>query len=162
MDFLVLNSFAWHQGVRLLEEPICDGKSYAFETTLGGSTITRLLHDPLDEPKQVHLLYVGLEDVDLHFARVRARVRRGGRDVPVWRIRERYRGSLENLVGLVPRLTELRVFDNSAERDPAKGMAPEPRLILHTKAGKIRTTCRLGDVPGGAKPIVAAALRSER
>ncbi|MEX2049474.1 MAG: AAA family ATPase [Gemmatimonadota bacterium] len=153
------NSLAWHQGVRLLQKAIREAKSYAIETTLGGSTITGLLHSALDERREVRILYVGLEGPDLHVSRVRARVRAGGHDVPEARVRDRYRRSLENLVGLLPRLTELRVFDNSAEREPAKGIAPEPRLILHTSAGKIRTLCRLQDVPAWAKPIVAAALR---
>lgn len=156
------NSLAWHQGVRLLEEAIDGAKSFAFETTLGGSTITRLLHHALDERRKVRVLYVGLDGPELHIARVRARVRAGGHDVPEARIRERYRRSRENLIGLLPRLTELRLFDNSPERDPALGIAPEPRLILHMKAGKIRTSCRLQDVPGWAKPIVATALRTKR
>jgi predicted ABC-type ATPase len=156
------NSLAWQQGVRLLETAIREAKSYALETTLGGSTITRLLHRALDERREVRMLYVGLEGPELHIARVRARVRAGGHDVPEARVRERYRRSLENLVEILPRLTELRLFDNSVERDPARGLVPEPFLILHTKADKIRTLCRLEEVPTWAKPAVAMALRSPR
>src|SRR5207302_846106 len=37
------NSAAWHQGKRLLERAIAERLDYAFETTLGGDTIRRLL-----------------------------------------------------------------------------------------------------------------------
>ncbi len=36
------NSRAWHRGVRQLEQAIRDQASYAFATTLGGRTITRV------------------------------------------------------------------------------------------------------------------------
>ena len=37
------NSAAWHAGVRLLKQAIEQRLDFAFETTLGGNTITRLL-----------------------------------------------------------------------------------------------------------------------
>src|SRR5262245_16946044 len=37
------NSLAWHQGKRLLERAIDEQSSFAFETTLGGRTMTALL-----------------------------------------------------------------------------------------------------------------------
>jgi len=37
------NSTAWHQGKRLLERAITERLDFAFETTLGGKTITSLL-----------------------------------------------------------------------------------------------------------------------
>src|SRR5262245_32319742 len=37
------NSAAWHEGRRLLERAITERVTYAFETTLGGATITALL-----------------------------------------------------------------------------------------------------------------------
>lgn len=153
------NSRAWLHGKRLLENAIRSRREFAFETTLGGSTITALLEMAHGAGLAVRVWYVGLEGPELHLARVRSRVAAGGHDIPEAKVRERYQRSRENLVRLLPRLTELRVFDNSADGDPAAGGAPRPRLVLHVLDGEIVETCGMAEVPGWAKPIVAAALR---
>jgi predicted ABC-type ATPase len=101
-----------------------------------------------------------LDSVERHIARVRSRAARGGHDIPEERIRERYVQSRLNLIRLTPRLTELRLFDNSFEADPHTGAVPEPKLLLHLIRGRVRKTCQLAEVPNWAKPIFAAALRS--
>lgn len=154
------NAAAWHQGRRLLERAVAEGLDFAFETTLGGSTLSRLLELAADKGAEVHVLYIGLSSPELHLARVRARVRAGGHDIREEDIRRRYEHSRLNLVHLLPKLASLRVYDNSAEADPAKGRAPEPRLLLHLEKGKIRNSGDLARTPDWAKPIAAAALKS--
>jgi len=78
--------------------------------------------------------------------------------IPEADIRRRYRHSLINLVQLLPVLTELRVYDNSATADPATGQAPQPVLVLHRERGRIVGPSDLTSTPAWAKPIVAAAL----
>jgi len=153
------NGAAWQQGRRLLERAIAEQLTFAFETTLGGATMTALLERALDAGLDVRMWYVGLDSPERHLARVRARVARGGHDIPEATIRRRYHDSRVNLVRLLPRLTELRVYDNSAEADPAAGVAPTPWLLLHTRRGRIVTSCALPETPPWAKPIMAAALR---
>jgi predicted ABC-type ATPase len=153
------NSGAWLEGKRLLERAIARKLDFAFETTLGGNTIPSLLEQALDSGIEVAIWYVGLESPELHIARVRERVARGGHDIPEAKIRERYDQSRLNLIRLIPKLTELRLFDNSAPGDPVRGIPPKPKLILHLEKGKIVGGCVLDDVPDWAKPIVAAALR---
>src|SRR5437899_2385939 len=106
-----------------------------FETTLGGATITALLERALASGLDVRVWYVGLGSVELHLARVRARVAAGGHDIPEATVRRRFHDSRLNLIRLLPRLTELRVYDNSAEADPRAGVAPEPRLLLQLARG---------------------------
>jgi predicted ABC-type ATPase len=154
------NSAAWHEGRRLLERAITEGLGYAFETTLGGATMTALLERALATGLQVRVWYVGLTSPELHLARVRARVARGGHDIPEADIRRRFHAGRLNLVRLLPRLTELRVYDNSEEADPRAGIAPAPVLLLHRVRGKIATSCDLARTPQWAKPIMAAALRT--
>lgn len=154
------NIEAWNQGRERLQQAIASRLTYAFETTLGGKTITALLAQALAAGIDVRMWYVALETADLHIARVRARVSRGGHDIPPEAIRARYDHSRQNLVRLLPLLTELRVFDNSAEGDPLAGRPPMPNLVLHTARGKVLTMCQPTDVPEWAKPIVSAALRS--
>ena len=112
------NAAAWQQGKRLLERAIAERCDFAFETTLGGRTITGLLERALSSGIEVRVWYVGLDTPELHVARVRARVARGGHDIPEARVRDRFDTSRLNLIRLLPRLTELVVYDNSAEADP--------------------------------------------
>jgi predicted ABC-type ATPase len=95
---------------------------------------------------------------ELHISRIRSRVAKGGHDIPVATIRERYDGSRLNLIRLMPKLTELRVYDNTREGDPDAGVAPQPKLILHWARGKIIRLCKLAHTPEWAKAIAAAAI----
>ena len=153
------NSAAWHQGKRLLERAIADRLDFAFETTLGGHTISGLLRKALAVGIDVRIWFVGLNSPDLHMARVRSRVARGGHDIPEEKIRERYDRSRLNLIELMPRLTELRVYDNSFEANPHAGRAPQPILILHLANGRIVEMVELSNTPQWARALVAAALK---
>jgi predicted ABC-type ATPase len=153
------NAAAWHQGRRLLERAIAERLDFAFETTLGGSTLAKLLALAADQGAEVHLLYIGLSSPELHLARVRARVRAGGHDIPEADIRRRYEHSRLNLIHLMPKLASLRVYDNSAPADPARGRTPEPKLVLHIEKGKVRNPGDLARTPDWARPVVAAALK---
>ena len=152
------NGAAWHESKRLLERAVTEWLDFAFETTLGGKTITGLLDQALSEGVEVRVWYVGLDSVERHIARVRSRVLQGGHDIPEEKIRERYTQSRLNLIRLIPRLTELLLYDNSEEADPRTGTAPAPGLVLRMVGGKVRETCELIRVLEWAKPILAAAL----
>jgi len=152
------NAAAWQQGKALLEQAIAKRLHFAFETTLGASTIPRLLEEAAAQGIAVHVWYAGLASPELHVARVRARVRRGGHDIAETDIRRRYEHSRLNLIRLLPSLAALRLYDNSAEADPASGLAPSPRLLLHMQRGRILGPEDLSATPNWAKPIVAAAL----
>jgi predicted ABC-type ATPase len=153
------NSAAWREGTRLLRRAIAGRLDFAFETTLGGHTITALLQDALSAGIDVRIWFVGLNTPELHLARVRSRVARGGHDIPEATIRERYDRSRINLIALMPRLTELRVFDNSVDADPFAGRAPRPALVLHTANGRIVELMDVAETPQWAKPLVAAAMK---
>jgi predicted ABC-type ATPase len=153
------NSAAWQEGKRLLERAITSRCNFAFETTLGGNTIPRLLAQALSLGIEVRIWYAGLRTLELHIARVRSRVDKGGHDIPEADIRRRFEAGRLNLIRLLPKLTELRMYDNSAELDPDTGHAPDPQLVLHMKRGTIVNPRDLRLTPGWAKPIVAAALK---
>ena len=153
------NSAAWGQGKRLLERAIAERLDFAFETTLGGRTITALLDKALSAGIELRVWYVGLRSPALHMARVRTRVAKGGHDIPAAKIRDRYDRSRVNLIQLLPRLTELRLYDNSDEADPDAGATPEPELLLHMVRGKTVRWRNLKRTPQWAKPILAAAMK---
>ena len=159
LDQTQANSAAWHRGRDFLERAIAGGLDFAFETTLGASTIPRLLIDAARQEMAVHVWYAGLATPELHIARVRARVARGGHDIPEQAIRRRFEHSRLNLIQMLPVLAALRVYDNSFEADPAAGKTPAPVLVLHMERGRILNPQDLPYVPGWAKPIAAAAMK---
>ena len=144
----------------MLEAASTSRTAFNFETTLGGETITRLLIEAADKSATLNIWYAGLASVELHLRRVNARVKKGGHAIPEADIRKRWIGSHLNLVKLLPYVTNLRVYDNSAEKDPDKGQAPKPQLVLAV-TNRVIDFPGPGDVkdtPEWAKPIVVAAF----
>lgn len=156
------NAIAWQEGKRLLERAIVEHLDYSFETTLGGQTITELLEKAISAGLFVWVWYVGLDSIEHCIDRVRSRVAAGGHNIPVEKIRARYIQSPLNLIRLLPKLSRLLLYDNSAEGNPRQGKLPHPKLILELKAGRILKTCDLATAPEWAKPILAAALKLSR
>jgi len=156
------NARAWQTGKRLLERAIAERLDFAFETTLGGRTISALLGRAADAGIEVRIWYAALATPEQHLMRIRARVAAGGHDIREADVRRRYDTSRENLVKLLPQLTALRVYDNSAEADPRRGETPTPQLVLYLERGMIRAPRDLARTPTWARAIVAAALRMQR
>jgi predicted ABC-type ATPase len=153
---------AWLHGKMRLETAIATGANFAFETTLGATTISRLLGEAT-ATHDVRMIFCGLASVQMHIDRVEARVRRGGHDIPRDKIRGRWDSSRHNLIALLPRLAQLQVFDNSAEAAPGEDI-PFPVLVLEMKGGRVIYPGRddvaaLQATPDWAKAIVAAAFR---
>jgi predicted ABC-type ATPase len=162
MDQAEANSTAWRQGRDLLERAIRERLDFAIETTLGGSTIPRLLTDASARGVRIHVWYVGLDNPELNIRRVRSRVQLGGHDIPEQAIRRRFEHSRLNLIALLPVLTALRMYDNSTDADPAAGKTPALVPVLIMEDRKILNPADLPKAPDWAKPIVAAALRLAR
>lgn len=152
------NSLAWQEGKRRLDQAIAAGEDYNFETTLGGTTITRLLARAIELRAQVIVWYVALANPELQLERVKARVGEGGHDIPEADVRKRYDTSRLNLIELMPGLAELQVFDNSKHVDVLNGEEPTPDLIVSMRNGKVVAHCDLATTPTWAKPILATAF----
>lgn len=150
------NGQAWQRGRALLERAISTRVNFALETTLGGTTIPELLRGAAAS-HDVHVLFVGLDSPERHIARVAARVRSGGHDIPEARIRARFTSSRANLIGLVPVLASLRLYDNSIEVASGGTEAPRPVRLLEMEHGVITFEAARGSIPAWAKAIVQAA-----
>lgn len=152
------NAEAWQEGARRLRQAIADGSDFAFETTLGGNTIPRLLREACSQ-HDVAIWFCGLATVELHVARVAARVAGGGHDIPQDKIRARFDSARENLLALMPHLAELHVYDNSAPADRYGRVAPLPVLALDRKGLQYPVSVvELLHTPDWAKPIVMRAM----
>jgi predicted ABC-type ATPase len=159
ISYALANAHGWQIGKSLLESAIAEGRDYLFETTLGGNTIPAMLEQAARGGHRLHVWFCGLESAQLHIKRVKARAARGGHDIPVEKIHQRWRRSRENLIRLLPHIHHLRVYDNSREADPVAGERPRPVLLLEMQAGKITAPDDLSNTPDWAQPILAAALR---
>lgn len=161
MDAASANALAWRANVEQLQAAIATGTDYSFETTLGGRSITRLLLEAAAASVEIAVWYCGLDSPERHLARIRARVARGGHDIPPERVRERYTASQHNLIRLLPHLQHLAVYDNSAEAAPTAGRRPTPRKLLEWHAGTLRHPVTLDELkatPAWAQALVAYAV----
>jgi len=95
------NAQAWHEGMRRLDEAVVKGLNYAFETTLGGTTVTTKILQAT-KTHDVLIWFCRLSSPELHTARVNARVAAGGHPIPEEKIRERYPLAQLNLIKLMP------------------------------------------------------------
>jgi len=158
------NALAWQESIRRLDEVIEKGLNHAFETTLGGETVTAKILDAT-KTHDVLIWFCGLSSPELHIARVAARVAAGGHPIPEEKIRERYPQAQLNLIKLMPHVTYIKVYDNSAEA-AAGGTVPDPLLVLEMENSQVISPApddlkKLQRSPEWARPILEAALRSE-
>jgi len=156
------NGRAWAHGKAALEAAITDQTNHAFETTLGGATMTRLLVEA-SKSHTVVMIFCGLASPELHIERVAQRVAFGGHPIAEQKIRERWTSSRLNLIQLLPALGRLQMFDNSASAKPVEDIA-DPALVLDIKDGRVIFPHRLDHasllaVPQWARPIVEARIR---
>jgi len=155
------NGHAWAEGVRRLDDAVATGRSYAFETTLGGRTIAEKIQAAI-RTHDVIIWFCGLDSPESHLRRVQARVSRGGHDIPQTKIRARYPKALRNLIALMPDLAHLSVYDNSVDV-AIDDDVPDPVLVLEMEAGHLvqpsaTNRTALLATPDWAKALVEAAL----
>jgi hypothetical protein len=141
--------------MRRLEVAIAKGLNHAFETTLGGKSVTAKILEAV-KTHDVLIWFCGLSHPELHIARVKARVAAGAR----------YPNAQLNLIKLMPHAAYIKVYDNSAEA-AADGTVPDPVLVLGMENGQVITPApdnleALQRTPEWAKAILEAALRGER
>lgn len=149
------NSRVWAEGRDRLADAIDRDQDYFFETTLGGSTIFRLLMDAVERGRQVQAWYCGLDSAELHIEPVAARVARGGHNIPEERIRAHYQQSRLNACALLPGCAHAAVYDNSV---PLNNGRPSPQRLIETDRGRLVHPPG-PDTPQWAKPIAAAMLK---
>lgn len=90
------------------------GESFAFETTLSGLGYRRHIRRWRADGYHVSLFFLRLADVETAIARVAARVRQGGHDIPETVIRRRFAAGLRNLDAYYKQAVDAwAVYDNA-------------------------------------------------
>ena len=98
-----------------LEASINAHQSIGVETVLSTDKYRRLVHAAKKRGFEIRLVYVILGSVELNVDRVRMRARRGGHNVPLEKIRERWKRSLRQLPWFLKEADWALLFDNSKE-----------------------------------------------
>ncbi|TAL76988.1 MAG: hypothetical protein EPN76_10220 [Burkholderiaceae bacterium] len=156
------NIDAWQESTRRLRQAITQRRSFAFETTLGGQSITQNLLQAC-KTHDVMIWYCGLRDPQLHLDRIKLRVQNGGHDIPEAKVRQRWESSLKNLIILMPSLAHLRIYDNSTQYELGQATG-EPILLLEMHAARRIYPAALADAaktPEWAKPALEAAFEMD-
>ena len=107
---------AGKQVLRLAEQLLEGQQSFTVETTLSGNTYLRMASKAKTVGYSILGVFVGTASIDINFERVKARVRKGGHDIPEKDQRRRYPRTLENMRRLIPMCDLVILLDNSSEK----------------------------------------------
>ena len=99
----------------LAEVLIANRQSFTVETTLSGNTYLRMASRAKAAGFSIMVVLVGTSSVEINIERVKARVEKGGHDVPEEVQRRRYPRTLKNMKRLLPQADLAVVLDNSTE-----------------------------------------------
>jgi predicted ABC-type ATPase len=100
-------------------------ETFAFESTLSGTTYVRLLKQAKRKGFRLYLHYLWLPSPAIAMARVRERVKKGGHDVPEADVRRRFSRSLRHFVNdYAPLADRWAVWDNQTS---------PPRLLAESQ-----------------------------
>lgn len=113
LDGTPSNMEAGKQVLRLAGRLIEAKQSFTVETTLSGGTYLKMAAQAKEAGFNIVVFFVGTASVDINLARVQARVKKGGHDVPEEDQKRRYPRTLANMVKLLPLADLAVIFDNS-------------------------------------------------
>jgi predicted ABC-type ATPase len=99
----------------LAEEFIANRQSFTVETTLSGSTYLRMASRAKAAGFKIMVVFVATASVEINIERVKARVEKGGHDVPEEVQRRRYPRTLKNIKKLLSEADFAVLLDNSNE-----------------------------------------------
>jgi predicted ABC-type ATPase len=100
--------------LRLMEEKVKEGQSFAFETTLSGRSYIRHIQVWRRRGYYIKLVFLSLPSADLAIARVHNRVAQGGHRIPDEVIRRRFHSGLINFRQTYRSLVDSWIlYDNS-------------------------------------------------
>lgn len=101
------------EAIRIFQKCLKERISFSMETTLSGKSAMRRLKMARDCGFEVEIVYIGLDNVELHCQRVAQRVAKGGHNIPTSKILKRYNESLAHLLSAIKIAKRVEIFDNT-------------------------------------------------
>ena len=115
----------------LRETAIRNKMDFTFETVLSTSRNVELLRNAKKAGYWIEVVFVLTVDAEINVSRVEDRVRNGGHDVPVEKIRSRYKKSLANLSELLKFCDVVNVVDNSTDKAELIISMKDKKIVIH-------------------------------
>lgn len=106
---------AGRETIRMVNECIRNGESFALETTLSGNLIFEQIDHAKDQGFLIHLLYVSLTSPIEHQKRVEQRIARGGHAIPPDDVIRRFYRSHANLPKAMVLADRVDVYTNTSK-----------------------------------------------
>jgi predicted ABC-type ATPase len=116
LDFfeVIVNAYFASVAADFLRQKLLEKRvSFSFETVMSSPDKIALLEQAQSLGYRTYLYYIATDDPAINVARVKARVRLGGHDVPEDKIVSRYARSLDLLLPAVKHTHRAYLFDNS-------------------------------------------------
>ncbi|MEM9399016.1 MAG: zeta toxin family protein [Verrucomicrobiota bacterium] len=102
--------------LKRIEESVSKSESFAFESTLSGTTYIKRIKDWKKQGYEVIMFYLKLPSVEMAVDRVKNRVSEGGHNIPEADIRRRFDRSWKNFNEIYGEIVDTwLVFDTSEE-----------------------------------------------
>jgi predicted ABC-type ATPase len=130
LDLLVANLAAVQRIEAWLDKSIEVHQTIGVETVLSSPKYRRLVEKAKAHDFEVCFVYVYVASVEMQLERIRARVAKGGHDVPPDKVRERRERSFDQVPWFFGQADRAYIFDNS-------GTEPEPvgyKFFDHTSS----------------------------
>jgi predicted ABC-type ATPase len=130
---------AGREALRLIEQAVTEQQSFVYETTLSSHQSINLLRRVRMSAFRIQLVFVALDNADLHVQRVRDRVAKGGHDIPETVIRRRYDVAFDNLTVILPLCDEVAIFNNSYAKGPSLRLTLEAGSVISNSLSRTQS-----------------------
>lgn len=115
------------------EYMLSNNRDFTFESVLSTMRNYELMQRAKAKGYKIICIYILTKNPEINVRRVKARVERGGHNVPTEKIRERYLRAMKLFPKLFELCDELYVYDNSYEREES-----EPEMFILMQYGEIK------------------------
>ena len=130
---------------RIRDEILTQGISFCFETVFSHESKIDFIAKAKSLGYQVILVYIHLDTLALHEARVHQRIWEGGHSVPREKIRSRLPRTMKNVAVVLQLVDEARLLENSSYDKPFQ------QIALIRKGRRIQT---IDPLPSWAKDLL--------
>ena len=130
---------------RIRDEILTKGISFCFETVFSHESKIDFIAKAKSLGYQVILVYIHLDTLALHEARVHQRIWEGGHSVPREKIRSRLPRTMKNVAVVLQLVDEARLLENSSHDKPFQ------QIALIRKGRRIQT---IDPLPSWAKDLL--------
>ena len=122
--------------IKKQNEYFLQGVSINRETTLSEGNLISRISDIKKQGYQLHMYYVGLEDLNIAKERIKKRVEMGGHGIDDYTLKIRYLMTQRNIKKIIPYCDLMQLYDNSGDRLQLVGFLDKGEIV------KVKDNCK--------------------